>query len=508
VAKQVLQAVTLLNNAMHEGANLSGFATNYSKVKGNPELEQLLASQTRRLAGDLSQTGSSPAQQWLARTVMFENPALQGLSEIARKYKDQPITTLANMLTVLTVGTAVQYLTLANDPKARERYQNMTDQERARTIIVPGLAPGGVDVSVRPEYRLLWGPNTAIMDQVSGLNTGQIDTNWADALHTWATSGNSDLTNYSLGQRMDYAFDSVNPLNLTSSPWGNAAMSAAGFDSTMSRYTGDAKPFLPQRLDPALGDVENPGDIMSTRAMHVTQSLFGAQIEHVIRSMGAYNWVVHHDGSMMDGIKAAADSLAHDEVRSTGFMRQVLFGNTPEVQGINTPEDALWFKQEQGLKDAMTFLKEDVKNAGVAGGDPRYKYYRDIDYTKDEYLHTEGAVVGSIAAGLDRSLEPARKELADLNDQIRTNIPSKVHSTQDQKTLEINEKNVRRRALIDYMQHTAEGAAQQIRDTIGDPSFNWQNSDITKYGKIPWPPPPPPPQAPQAQAPTPVGAPQ
>ena len=164
-AAPLSRAYMNLVRLLHEGFRYQAFASNIGKTQervgpyviNDTELQQLLASQTRRISADIGQTGAAQVYQEAARSAMYMNVGVQTLAEIGRKFARQPLTTTTNLVTALTMMMGMQYLYAASDPERAKEIADLTDDEQTRTV---KTSLG--DVPVPPELRLIWGPLTAI----------------------------------------------------------------------------------------------------------------------------------------------------------------------------------------------------------------------------------------------------------------------------------------------------------------------------------------------------------
>lgn len=471
--------------SMHEGFRYQAFATNLPKVRNDPEGLQRIASQTRRISGDVMQRGSGEAAGFVTSTAMYANPAIQGLSQVARQLKDQPVTTATNTLTMLTMLTALTYGAAASDPRVAAQMQAMTDDEVSRKAITYG----GIEIPISPELRMLWGPYAALMNEISGINSGQFNPDIGQVLDRWL-DGEIDVSEegeFSIAESLKAGVESTMPLQFGSFPVVNAMLSTQGIDAGMTRYTGSPQEIATQNRSGLGGEGALTGDAVSAQTMSMIEDIMGATVANWFRMGMDIDRALDADAETDEAIQVGISRLEDNTVRSSGITRGMLFGNYEKVQSANDTETRLWYAKDEGIERARSILRQDVVQAYVTGADPRSALLRNTDTIPPDLSGTALVPIGLVSADLMKAVRPLQTRLNELRDQVAETQNQRL-STIEERNAQINEFNEERRELTAQMLLIAKQAEEAIRQTIGDPSFSYQNFDPEVYRNMAFPP--------------------
>lgn len=486
LARAYLGTVKLL----HEGFRYQAFASNLPKAIGDEDLMKLLAAKTRRVAADVGQTGSSQLYQEAARSALYLNTATQSLAEVGRKFKNQPITTVGNVATTLAMLTAMQYGYAGLSKENQEQIKNATDDEQTRTA----FTFGGLTIPIPPELRMIWGPWTAVMNELTGITTGDYDPHISAVMEKWLDNGLTEEGALSVNESAKSALQALAPINSGSIPMVNAAMASQGIDLGMSRFAGKPMEIQGQKLSQLGGEGKLTDDALSATTERMINSLLGTTVTDYIRAAMDADRALGAGADVDAALEVSASRLKDATVRSAGPVRGLLFQNYERLQSANDTNARLYYKKAEGIDKATATLRQDLLQQYTTGADPRYAMLRNSDTVAPELSGTALAPIGAIAADLNKSLFPLKRRLGELKDQVDFTKDQKL-STIEARNVQANEFNAERKQIIDQMNLITMQAEDSIRATIGDPSFTFQNFDPDNYKAIPYPP-----QAPQEQS--------
>jgi hypothetical protein len=496
--------------SIHEGFRYQAFATNLPKVDlFSPDDMQLLASQTRRLAADIGQQGASQAMQEVTHSAAYSNIAVQTLAEIARKMKDQPVTTLLNTSSAIIGLALLRYGAMANDPALREEMRKNSDSQNAAHF----KTFGGLTVNVPPELRVMTAPIFAALDYMSGMHdtdqhTGQdkFDPNLAQAVMSWIDGGmkSPEEMQQSVQDSFQSAVEQAAPITPASVPLLNAGAAMQGIDIPFSRFTGKGEAVKPQQISPLYGDGTLTNDAMTASWQHAIADVVGSGIWGYARAAMDFSRARNSGGDLEDSTKIALSRIEDQQASNQGPLQGMLFRNHDKAQSINTTESRLWYNKRDGLDKITSIMNKDILSIYTDSLDPRSAMLSnlspmDLD-KKPELLGTPLPVIGGMTAELLKALKPVQAHLGQLQQQVNdvqnqsvdTSVPyqqagGKRLSTIEERNRQINTINEERRMYIGFMLRTTQVVEDNIRNSIGDPTFTFQNFDPDKYAKMKMP---------------------
>lgn len=482
---------------LHEGFRYQAFATNLPKVIGDEELTKLLSSQTRRISGDVGQTGGSHAYQEAANSAMYMNVGVQTLAQLGRMVKKQPVTTAVNMTSALGSMLMMQYLWAAQSQENIDELAASTDEENARRV----KTIGGLEIPVPPELRMGWSAISSVMNEITGINDGYFDPDMAGALEAWMEDGFAldEEASTSLKDSLKSAAQSVSPINAGSSPLINAGASAMGVDLGFSRFTGEPQLIKGQEVSQLGGDGKLVGDAISATHQKMIQDLLGTTVADAMRAAMDAERVLEGDGTISDATRVALSRMKDNAVRAAGPARGLLFGQYERQLSANDTQQKMFYNKREGFDKAKATLNQDLLNQYTTGADERYAMLRNTDVLESKVLGTALVPIGIISADLSRLLYPMERLNSELRDQVE-HTKNQRFSSIEERNAEINMLNAKRADLQEQMLNYIQIHEDQIRQLTGDQSFTFQNFDPEKYAAVPWVPP-----MPQAAEPLPPG---
>jgi hypothetical protein len=504
-----------VSNAIRESVKYQGYASNVAKTK-NAADRAILATQTRRLTGDIGQRGNARGAingtiQTAGDNITFFNNAIQPIAELSKRMADNPALAFNVGATILGAATW-QYLAAATDPKVAETLRTSTDEQNASRV----LFPGGISIPISQELRVIWGPFTALLNEVSGINEGQYNPDFAEVFSRWADSDFSidEETEMAMKGAAKSGFNSANPFALSNIPVANAIAASKGADLGMSRYGSDTiVPFGGdlaeiQQQDRSLlgGEGKLEDNAISARTEKVISSLLGPIMGNVTAS-GLDYWRAQGktqlDGSAIEPDEAAAVSLSRlldASGRSNGPIESMLFSNYTKPETANDTAMKMYYSKREGIDVAMQLFREEIKYRGRTGADPRVDEYNITDIIKPDYYNTALMPIGAHTYKLHRDLGDVVARLNALTDQQK-NIQNLYGVRIQDRNREYNKITAEKKELTEVILYNMRVAEELIREDIGDPSFTFQDmkGNFEKYKAMPY--------APQV-APMPTDAPQ
>lgn len=510
-ANSLSRIYTTLLKSIHEGFRYQAFATNLPRVFGDEDAMKLMASQTRRLAGDIGQTGAGQAAAFVKQNGAYVNVGVQSLVQFGRMFKENPVTFMSNLSTsMLTLG-AMFLGYAAIDPENRAKIRAMSDDELAR--IVPTF--GGLPVPIPPEMRPLVGPYIAVLKDITGMNavnedgTDNFDPNIAQAIDRMLTNGLSEEGSFTAQNAFSEGMQGVSPVNSASFPVANAFMAGAfNLDSSFTRYAmksnDDPQGVRTQEINPLGGDGRLIGDAISARWGKVLESLVGSMTFGYVRA--AMDAQRATDGGATDekAFDVAMSRIEDNWAKQSG-PSSMLFQNYEKAKSPNVTEFKLFYAKKEGFDEAIKIMNELILSPAANGKDPAVSMLSQLDPSdiannfdlRGTALLSIGGVAASVQSiirrtDLDNRINQLKKQIDDVQNQRATTI--------EERNKQINELNEERLYYIGKYNDVLRISEDQIRDMIGDPSFTWQDfaKDPKKYQR---------PLAPVAEPSAPVGDP-
>lgn len=471
---------------MHEGFRYQALATNLPKILADDEMAELVAMQTRRLAADPTQTGADVGVQHAQNSLLYARVSLQTSAQIGRQLTSQPVTTLANITSLVVPMTALYIAAIASDPEKAQRARNMTDEEATRTLITP-IA----DIPISPDLRPLWGPLVATLNELSGLNYGEFDPNML-AVVDKMFDDEKDFTEpgmHSLRESALSGLGALSPVTPGSSPTINALAATMGGDLSFSRFgEGGIRDLKGQTLDTTGGDGRLIDDAVSAVHQKMLQDLIGGHVSAFMRMSLDAHRVVDAGGTKQEAFDVAMSRLQDNAVGKAGPLRNTLFPDYERAQSVNDTSFSLWYKKKEGIELARTTLRQ-IESMYYTGNNPRGAMFRPMDLVKPENAGSALVPIGELTADLVRSIKVYEDELSELREADQ-NEQNRVFASIEDRNKARNVINERRRIITEQLIIDAQLAEDEIRVMIGDPTFTYQNFDPAVYAKMPFPPPP------------------
>lgn len=501
----IAQAYTSLLRSMHEGFRYQAFATNLPRVIGDEDAMQIMASQTRRISGDMAQSGSGPPLvQGVRNSAIYANAGVQGLTQFARMMKENPVVFTANLAQVM-LSTGAFFLGYASlSQENRDKIRAMSDDDLAR--MVPTF--GGLHVPIEPTMRPVIGPYIAVLKDISGMNsvnedgTDNFDPNIQSMAFRLLENGLTEEAAFSAASARDQGLKGLLPVNEASFPLANAiAAGVSNIDLSFTRYTNDGTPRDPQgvrmqEVSPMGGEGKLIGDAMSARWQKVLENTVGGHIAGYARAAFDAERAVE-GGSGSDKAFEVAMSRIVDNWAKTKPAGAMIFQNHTIAQSPNTTEFKLFYKKKEGYEQAIEIMNKIILTPNTTSKDPATAMLSQLDefdiLQNQELAGTQLGIIGGTAVSLQKYVRKSDLDryINGLKTQIEE-VQNQRNTTIEERNEKINELNEERLKAISQWNDMLQLGEQSIRENIGDPTFTWQAfaKDPDRY-KQPVPPQPP-----------------
>ena len=472
----VVRAYMGLTRMLGEGTRYAAFATNAPRAARSAEDLQEVGNQTRRLSGDMREHGSAEYVQNATKQIMYSNPAIQGFAQLGRQlFVDQPLTTAANLATIPMAMIAMQYYS-ANDEATQDYIRSLTPEQQASRVV---LAPD-VWYPVEPNLRPLWGPIALTLNDISGLNEGEYDFSFANAINQLIDGDYvlSEQGALNVNEGFTKPLEQLNPFS-GGNQVVNAIAASQGTDLGMSKYAGEPIEIQGQRVSAFGGEGQLTGDALTARQMAVIEELTTALTTNFLRTAFDVRRALDEDVDAEDALAIGASRMLDQTVRRSGPVRGLLFGDYIAERSANTQNRRLYFTKVEGIDRIMLMRNLDMNNQDFTSRQPtRVDRPNENEQTNiqgtmlipiiniTENMHTQTRRLRDRIGGLEKAIR-------DVRNQSRTSIEERNEAVNGYRE-EIEE-------LTSQLLEQVQGAEARIRQVTGDASFSYQQFDPERY---------------------------
>lgn len=500
-----------VNQNIHESYRYQMFAANEGKylgkgvdfdVKGKPfkttyvndeAAKNLIASQVRRIAGDVGQTGGSRLYQELTNAVAYSNVGVQTLAQGGRMLAKQPAHTIFNAATMLT-GIAGTYLaSLYLDPTTRNRVAAMTPEQRATYVPLTG----NLGYDIPQEFRPLVAPLMAMLDEVVGMNDldenhmPKFNQDFGKSVMHWMDSGMpmSDENKFEYHQMMDAAVKSLNPFGMGSVPGLDTYNAVQGIDAQQTNLTGDPAAIKKQNVSPLGGEGELAGDFISAQAQKVIQSLVGSTIAGWVRPALDAKRALDGGGDAHEAVDMFLSRVKDNALKSPTNLAGQLWSNYDRALPKSSVDSELYYKKVEGMKQLQAIANKDIWGRFVNGKDPRSVVHSVQDVVPPQLMGTAAGTIAMRTVEVQKATAILSDRIYKLNQRMEE-IDNLSHAPIQERNRQKNEVLSERLELQQRLNNIYSREEENIRTIIGDPTFTYQNMDAKKYANMPLPPAP------------------
>jgi hypothetical protein len=475
---------------MQEGFRYQYAATNINKIKNAPTLsakeKQLneLASNVRRISVDAAQHGSSQGWNMLADSVMYANIGVQSLAHIGRSIKNNPVGFTMNTMALVGTLAALRYGAMAVDPEVRRMVSEKTDTQNTSAI----TTFGGMELPIEPALRVITGPLFATLDAIAMDEQGNINEDFFNVWMKYFEEGPDVMQQ----ERMQEAASTAataglmanDPLDPSGIPLANVILSLNGIDPQMSRIAGQGMMQRPQQADPTAGEGRTTGSLVTAEAESMINSVLGSGVMGIVKIADDTYRAVESDATTPLGAFRIAMQRYEDQLaRGSNPVASTLLGGYTTTKSLGDTDYNILKKKMEGVDKADVIFDQEILRKYQTNADPRLARLDPVDIMKPEYEGTYLASIGAITQTLQKELRKLDAMLTPINKQVEeVRAGHKITNIEDRNKL-LNQLN-EERAYINMQKLTLVRIIEdQIRETIGDPSFTYQDFDMEKYNK-------------------------
>lgn len=468
-ATGIANMIDMVVESMHNGMKMSVYAMNKGRMA-----DDQLASTIRRISGDPAQHGGSDLVNATAGAIPYANLSLQTLYEWGKLAKSDPKTWLFNASTTVLGLAALKYTALASDPEILDRYENMSPAERARVVI----APGGFEIKIDPNTRMLTSLLFPVYDEMSGINSGEFDPNFMTVMDNWLSGDMSfdeeAMQNWksSLNQSASDAW----PFHFNSIPIVKGGLAINGVDVGMTRMTDNL--VMPMEQDVTGLDVDK----------RRKDSMVSAQME--ARITGLANTTGRSMLTILDDVQRAYRQKGDASIaldvglqrwrdglsKNSGVFRPLLFSNYTNQHSSVDANHELLTRRSEGIEAAIGVLTRDVRREGRTA-DGRGDFTRVMPV--EEGVAPPEIVGTELKTITDYTWRLQNKYIKDYKDQISA-VSQQIdaynnqygvtpESSLEKRNAKINDLIKERKYLRMMMLNTIRDTEEQIANDIGRP---------------------------------------
>lgn len=481
---------------MQEGFRYQYAATNIGKVKNAPNMsakeKQLneLSSNVRRIAVDAAQHGSSPGWNMLADSVMYANIGVQSIAHIGRSIKNDPTGFALNTLSLVGTLAALRYGAMAVDPDVRRTVSEKTDTQNTAGI----TTFGGMELPIEPALRLITGPLFTVLDAMAMDEQGNINDDFFNVWMKYFEEGPDVMQQERMQEAATASAGSAlqanNPLDPSGIPLINLVMALNGMDPAMTRISGEPMLQRAQGANAAGGEGKTTDSLVNAEVEAAIQSILGSGVMGIVkvaddtyRAMSAKNPdgsdATTPAGAFRIGMQRYEDQLA----RGRNPVTSTLFGDYTRTNSLRDTDYMILQRKTEGLEKADLIFDQEILRKYQTNADPRLARLDPVDIMKPEYAATYLAPIGAMTQELQTELRKLDKMLTPVNKQIEEIRSGHKITNIESRNEEINRLNEERRYINMQKLTLTRMMEEKIRETIGDPSFTYQDFDIQKYNK-------------------------
>lgn len=486
-----------LQENIHESSRYAFFAANEGKFASrgglfkrayinDADAAELIASQTRRLAGDVGQTGAHKLTQDLNSAIKYANVGVQSPAQFGRMLVKQPGTTIFNTVNVMGQIGAAYMLGLYLDPDLRRRVANMTPEQRAATVPMPV----GLDFTMPQELRYPTAFMLAAFDEITGMNEvgddgmPNFNMDFAEGFMEFLDEGLSEENQFELEEMKKAALGAMNPVNPMNVPAVEGTFAAFGMDPQRTSLDGTGAPIKTQQVSGLDTDKELVGDKMSAQSQKVWSAVVTSAVAGFIRpamdALRALDKDVPEDVAQKVALSRVEDMV----LRNPGNVAGKLWGQDYErADPKDTLSNQVYRAKAEGIKSILK-VKGDfehpystTKSAGTA-------HENMFDVMPANLQGTQAGAIYSHTKLMEGNLRQLVGQVGQLTEQMEQ-IDNQYTSTIQERNAEKNEKLAEREELQRRITDLYKYHEGLIRKEIGDPTFTFQGVDIDEYAKKP-----------------------
>lgn len=459
----IIRAYTSVIEAMHNGARYSAYAANKGTATNLPKL----VSDMRRLSADSSKHGASDTLNVAIGSNMYAPIAMQTMFEIGRRFNESPSTMLFNTLSTSATAAALLYTSLAYDEEALHRHMAKTPSQKATSLSLYG----GMELKLDPIMRLTLAPILPILDHISGINEGNFNPNFVEVMKNWIDGSAPDFDETfekDLELRVKKGLEDNYPVNASSFPIATGIAAYMGIDPGMSRMTGEAVLPRTQELTGMQTDVRRPDSLVSAQTENMISAIFSTAGRSTLQMADDAYRALKGGADKPEAMARGLEAWKQNAARSAGPLKPI-FGNYPSVESASDINYEILKDREPGIEQAIKILNADYKAEGITSTTNKKADVlpQEENVPKPELAGTQLAYISEMANQLNSMFLNKNKEVLNRLGKQAEAYGAQQRTTQESRTLNINEINKERRYQRMMMLTHVEQYEKQISERIG-----------------------------------------
>jgi hypothetical protein len=483
-ANVMVRLLSTLQEAVRESNTYMAYSANKPNFSNSLEL----ASNVRRMGGDMAQRGMGDFGQAVEAYIPFANAAIQPVAAAARIVENGGAKGVgrltANLASLLIPSIVLQYTAAMLDPEVEQKMRDATPAQLTNRLYLPM----GIVLPSEQLIRPIWGATIQLLNEISGLNDGQLDPNFLTAIQRMSDFGIDEETQEAISMAAKAGLASANPISPANAPIINAGATLMGVDLDLTMSSG--------RTVTIRENVGAEDAIVSRQTEKLINALSAGSISAYVSSVIDFANAMDKGVDMDKAAQVALSRITDKTANTNGPIENLMFKNYEKVISAFDPQTSLLMDKKNALTEINDVYAAEIRAPGATGVDPRTSRMLPTDpsWIAPEYRNTMLNPIGLITKELTSEIRDAQSELNKIveRDQSLQNRDKHFSSTIEERNKARNVTIERRRELTDVILFAMREAEEKIQAATGDPTFTYQNFDKNKYAKMPYPPSPAP----------------
>lgn len=472
------RATTKVFHALNNGAKYSLFAANKDKFTD----PAMLAAMVRDASVDTAKHGSSQAVNRVTSSVMYSNLAIQTMYRMGQAFKNDPMAATMNYVGPAVSLAALYLASNAMDPDVLEANRNKTIEQK---ISSPTIF-GGVEIPVEHVNRMIWGPMVAVIDELFGVNSGELDIPAIQQLMPLLDDMMSEEAfQKAMKKTGAYVVEGISPISIDAeagkptsfgNPLFDTFAASMGMDITQNRIAGRVTE--PQEQAP-ITDLNNPdrNDArIGAQAANILAGLGGAAGQAMVQMYNDFAGAMGEGYNLEQATQVSGSRYMDRFATGAGLVKPLAIDAANHLFGP--------YEVKQSTVDTEWLILND-KVEGVQAQQKLYQLNNRGDLTSQGPTATLRAtpvqpLEGNqlyIAAMADQLMKDKRmtfysNRAKDLTTRAR-DIQHGYGVRIGDRNMSLNELNVERRRIARERLEIVNEYENYVREALGDPDFTW-----------------------------------
>jgi len=472
----------------HNSARYGAYATNQYNKNIDP---MVLAAAVRDITSDTAKFGSSASVQAATDIVMYFNVGMQAIYRTGQTFVRDPVNFAANFGATGAMMIAAYLHSQATDPDVLAINQGKTIEQKIQSMTLWG----GVEYPIEHFFRPMLGMILPVIDEVFGINDGELDLPSIAALSEWLEDDTSDeVLQDSMSRGIASGLEGLSPIpiniddegspvNISNSgnPAFDAMLVVMGVDPTQLRLSGRAA--APREVDYVAdpNNVNAGSPLFGATAKSIVAALFGTAGQSFADMSNDVAKAIGAGGSLGKGLEVAGSRYTDALVRGATVNKPIakkaaadLFGPYEVKESV---ADAIW-SITQGKDDALRAFNKMYNDENLQGRTNRSasgeQDGRDVPLAP---LEGDLAVIAEVAkaASSDPRMSYANSRLTALTAASR-NIQNGFLTNIGTRNTKLNEVAAERKEMTALKLHVLHEYEGVVRERTGEIDFTWDGS--------------------------------